>query len=137
MDVIQLDTVRAKRMIQELDLDFVEQRLINVEGFTAERAREAIESYRNLLTLQVEYPSRALAPPLSADKALHAHILHTKRYAEDMQTVFGRFLHHDPANTSEEARDFTRRAFLEHFGTTVDTFAMCLINVETEARHAA
>ena len=137
MDVIQLDTLRAKRMIQELDLDFVEQRLINIESMTAEQAREAIDCYRKLLTLQVEYPNRALAPPLPADRALHAHILYTKRYAEDMQSIFGRFLHHDPGETTEESRAFTRQAFDELFGTKVDAFAMCMIAVETEARRAA
>jgi hypothetical protein len=130
METIQFDAERAKRKIQDLDLSFVERRLVNIEGCGAEQAREAVESYRRLLTLQVEYPDQVLAPPVAADRALHAHILHTQRYADDMQAIFGRFLHHDPEVSSEEARAFTRQAFARHFGLDVGAFAICAIAIE-------
>jgi hypothetical protein len=130
VDSIQLNTEIAKRKIQELDLSFVERRLVNIEGCSAEQAGKAIASYKNLLTLQVEYPNKRLAPPVEADRALHAHILHTKRYADDMQAIFGNFLHHDPEESREEIRDFTRQAFLEHFGVSVEAFALCWIGIE-------
>ena len=130
MDAIQLDLERAKRKIDELDLSFVESRLVNIDGLSAEEAREAIACYRCLLMLHLMYPNRAMAPPLAADRALHAHILHTRRYAQDMQAIFGHFLHHDPGNTNEEAREFSRQAFLEHFGLRIETFAICFVSIE-------
>jgi hypothetical protein len=141
MTVVQLDAEVAKRKIQELELDFVERRLIRFEEYTAEQAREATALYRCLLTLQVEHPDRLIVPPVAADHALHAHILHTRRYARDMQAIFGRFLHHDPEDAAgadyEAARDFTRRAFLDRFGLNLTAFEMCTINGKTEDRRAA
>ena len=130
MTIITLDIERAKRVINELNLSFVETRLMRFEGCSAEQAREATTAYRQLLVLQVTYPDRQLAPPAAADRALHAHILHTKRYADDMQAIFGHFLHHDPEESNEEARDFTRQAFAKHFDVAVETFAICMVSIE-------
>ena len=137
MTIVQLDSARAKRMIQELDLSFIEQRLINVEKCEPEYAREAIACYRKLLTLQVDYPGQQLVPPATADRALHAHILYTRQYAESMNAIFGQFLHHDPGNTSPEAREFTRKLFLENFGDNIDSFALCFVSLEIAERRAA
>jgi hypothetical protein len=37
-----------------------------------------------------------IVPPRSADQVWHTHILDTAKYAEDMLTIFGFFLHHFP-----------------------------------------
>lgn len=132
MTIIQLDAEVSKRAIQELDLAFVERRLVRCDGYTVERAREAIDLYRCVLTLMVENSGRAIVPPKGADDALHAHILHTRRYADDMQAIFGGFLHHDPEEVASpsynEARDFTRQAFLDRFGLTIADFELCTLN---------
>jgi hypothetical protein len=141
MTLVHLDTEVSKRKIHDLDLSFVERRLIRVDGYTAEQARAATDLYRCVLVLQVEYPERAIVPPVAADHALHAHILHTRRYAADMQAIFGRVLHHDPddfaAATADAAREFTRQAFLDRFGIAVPAFEMCLVSLEAGARQAA
>ena len=103
MTLVHLDTEVSKRKIHDLDLSFVERRLIRVDGYTAEQARAATDLYRCVLVLQVEYPERAIVPPVAADHALHAHILHTRRYAADMQAIFGRVLHHDPDDFAASA----------------------------------
>ena len=41
-------------------------------------------------------------PDIDVDWYWHAHILHTKRYAEDCRRYFGYFLHHEPNETSGE-----------------------------------
>ncbi len=137
MDMVQLDVERAKRKIQDMDLSFVERRLVNVEGCSPEAAREAVASYRRLLSLQVDYPQHRLAPPMTADRALHAHILHTQRYANDMQAIFGRFLHHDPEESNEEARELTQGLFVKHYGISIDSFAICAISIENREKLAA
>ncbi len=130
MQPVHLSAEDAKQKIQDMDLSAVERRLVNVEGCSPEDAREATDCYRRLLTLQAMYPDHALVPPAPADRALHAHILQTRRYAEDMQSIFGRFLHHEPDATSEERREFTRQVFLEHFGLGIEAFAICTIAIE-------
>ena len=137
MDMILLDAERAKRKIQDMDLSFVERRLVNVEGCSPEAAREAVTSYRRLLSLQVDYPQHRLAPPMAADRALHAHILHTQRYADDMQAIFGRFLHHDPEESNEETREWTRDLFVKHYGISIETFSICVISIENREKMAA
>ncbi len=141
MMLVHLDAEVSKRKIQDLDLSFVERRLVRVDGYTAEQAREATELYRCVLTLQVEYPERAIVPPVAADHALHAHILHTRRYAEDMQAIFGRFLHHDPEEEAgadyEATREFTRQAFLDRFGRSITAFELCYVDVGNGEKRAA
>ena len=57
----------------------------------------AIDEYRRFLILKIENPRENLAPTKLMDKAWHIHILDTKRYAEDCEVMFGRFLHHHPS----------------------------------------
>ena len=57
----------------------------------------AINEYKRFLTLKIENPTRNLAPTDLMDEVWHFHILDTKRYAEDCQRLFDRFLHHRPS----------------------------------------
>ena len=93
------------------------------------------------MELLVEYPDRRLAPPADGDRALHAHIIYTRRYAKDMNDIFGRFVHHDPDDAvdpeRDEARAFTSEAFFSHFKEEVKSFAMCWVNVDDQAEKLA
>jgi hypothetical protein len=59
--------------------------------------KEAIRSYQRFLILRVLYPEKILRPFRLADEVWHLHLLDTRRYAQDCQTIFGEFLHHDPS----------------------------------------
>jgi hypothetical protein len=60
-----------------------------------EERRDAERDYRDFLWLCYRYPDRAF-PMLSsgADQVWHEHILNTRKYADDCEKIFGRFLHH-------------------------------------------
>lgn len=141
MTVVQFCIEQAKLNIHNLDISKIERRLVRVDGYSEGKAREAIAMYKQFLMLKAEYPDRHLVPPVAVDHALHAHILHTRQYARDMQAIFGGFLHHDPEEATgaayEEARAFTRQAFLDHFGIGVDAFEMCWLNLEDKEKLAA
>lgn len=66
-------------------------------------ALNAIHRYRNYLFLwrKYKYESDAtvdvkMPPPPDVDEVWHAHILDTRRYAEDCAALFGTFHHHYP-----------------------------------------
>lgn len=52
--------------------------------------------YKKFLTLKMLYPKISFVPSKLVDKFWHEHILDTKSYAEDCNTLFGAFIHHYP-----------------------------------------
>ena len=83
-------------------------------------------SYRQFLALNVLYASETLAVNRLIDDYWHAHILDTKKYAEDCDTIFGKMLHHYPyfglpgePDEGENVQAFavTREIWRDAFGT--------------------
>jgi hypothetical protein len=74
-------------------------------GLNEEEVELAIEEYRRFLILKIENPRENLAPTILMDKAWHMHILDTRRYAEDCEVMFGRFLHHRPSYDRDESTE--------------------------------
>lgn len=52
--------------------------------------------YRKFLSLKKWYPKQPLVPSKLIDKFWHEHILDTKSYMSDCDTVFGYYIHHYP-----------------------------------------
>ena len=67
----------------------------------ATAARWLLECIR-FLDLCAASPS-VLAPSKKVDKAWHELIVHTRAYAELCEERYGRFIHHDPAESADEA----------------------------------
>lgn len=125
-----MDHEELMRGISELDLTWLGERIqaeLSPQEGTADYLREVLREYRRFLALKRLAPDKTYTVPSSMiDKVWHLHILDTRRYAEDCQTIFGYFLHHNPgfgtggAQGSErmlaEAWDQTTRAYREHFG---------------------
>lgn len=80
--------------IAALDLSMVSQRLAK-QGWDQQRIEQATGDYR--VYLQEIAAGGRVEPTPDVDEVWHAHILHTRRYAEDCDRMFGAFLHHDPA----------------------------------------
>lgn len=113
--------MRIEQMTQEdrvealefLDLSQVRRKLQEDppegKGWTAEQSLEAEKWYRRYLFLIVKYPNGTKhVPNRQIDDFWHAHILDTKAYARDCESVFGYFLHHYPyfgLNGDAEQRD--------------------------------
>lgn len=81
-------------------LDFERLKHKHTESSEAEMTAEewdvAEKEYRRFLSLKSFYPSVSLVPTKMIDEIWHAHILDTRAYREDCQTVFGQFIDHYP-----------------------------------------
>ena len=101
--------------IQSLDLNAVKVRIMDAElgeGWTREYADSIEAAYKTYLTMLVKHPDDAEDILLSkdVDEFWHTHILQTRKYAEDCQSVFGNFLHHEPHVGERTAADLEKRA---------------------------
>ena len=65
-------------------------------GWSTEYADQMETAYKRFLILSAKYPHLTLAPSRDIDRFWHTHILDTRKYAEDCDATFGRFLHHFP-----------------------------------------
>jgi hypothetical protein len=86
--------------IAALDLGRIKAKLSHVEsgeGWSRARADAAETEYRRFLYLMKTFPGEQTVPSVEVDTFWHYHILDTMKYAADCATVFGYFLHHDPA----------------------------------------
>lgn len=52
--------------------------------------------YRRFLALQRAYPEADIVPCKLVDEMWHQHILDTRAYHGDCETIFGEYLHHFP-----------------------------------------
>lgn len=82
--------------IAELDLEAIEFKACVEEGWTIEQVFSAIREYRAFLHAIRNYPRELLAPTKHVDTVWHHHILDTRKYIEDCQRLFGRYIHHNP-----------------------------------------
>jgi hypothetical protein len=85
------------RLVADLDLSLVKQKAAGRHRWRDEQANAAEADYRRFLYLMATNPTQPIVPwTQDLDNLWHEHILDTKRYAEDCQRIFGRFIHHDP-----------------------------------------
>lgn len=115
----------ALEKVTALDFSMLNRKFVEEYGWTAEFSQEVEDLYRKFLALNMRYPGKKICPTGPIDEYWHAHILDTRAYARDCETLFGEFLHHFPyfgmrgpedrANleaTFEESLDL----FITHFG---------------------
>ena len=136
--------LHARARVQAIDLDRIGLQLQAQPGWDAERAAQAVEQYRQFLTLVLLNPGQCVTPPgPDADAVWHAHILDTQAYQRDCQRLFGGFLHHRPAHgvTDDEAtltaaaREKTASLLRTYFPETApseapvnrEAFCVCLV----------
>jgi len=90
--------------ISSLDLSQINNYMVKAKGWKQAQANEAENQYKNFLRIKIvatDSFSQELVPSLDIDEFWHAHILHTEKYAADMQNICGKFLHHHPQQESE------------------------------------
>jgi len=73
------------------------------------------KEYRRFLALSKFYPSKTIVPSKIIDEFWHAHILDTRKYAQDCEDYFGNFLHHFPylGMRSEEDAEILKTVWSE------------------------
>jgi len=109
--------------IKNLDLEYLEKRLIDRQKWSMEVSKEAVRRYKNFLMLLLKYPDQILAPAPDIDEAWHNHILFTRQYFCDCQKIFGDYLHHSPSRglgaeekyAMEEAQLRTSNLYIQEF----------------------
>lgn len=91
--------------IANLDLEPVAYKLRTKLKWPEERIEQAIEAYRKFLQQVRDAGQGAYHRPTSedVDEVWHAHILHTRKYAEDCAAALGWFFHHTPDPQPEKA----------------------------------
>jgi hypothetical protein len=120
IDALPLDTVLERLWLPEPD----------GEGWTASKGKRAIDEYRKFLKLNAKYPKNRIVPNRLMDVVWHLHILDTRKYADDCEEVFGKFLHHSPffglrgdVKVRDSAFDRTLDLYEIEFGANVFTEA--------------
>ena len=115
----------AVARVSQLDFSMLRRKIVEESGWTTEAVEEAEDLYRKFLALNIRYPERKLCPNGPVDEFWHAHILDTRAYAADCQTLFGGLLHHFPyfgMRGAEDRADLERafadtaELFIRHFG---------------------
>lgn len=103
--ILMVPKIKDERlaMLQAWDLAKVKAKLIKEKiAKTDVEADGMIAEYRKYMALYVIRPGERFPMSVPLDPVWHMHIICTKDYAAFCQTVFGRFLHHDPSVTEEE-----------------------------------
>jgi len=103
--------------IHALDLQPIKLRVMDPElgeGWTREYTESIEHAYRNYLTMLVKHPEDAedIVVSKDVDEFWHTHILHTMKYTEDCERVFGTYLHHNPHIGERTQADIERKAVL-------------------------
>ena len=108
---------QAVAAIQALDLEPIRLRVTDAElgeGWSRAYAENIELAYRNYLTMLVKHPEDAedIVVSKDVDEFWHAHILHTMKYTEDCEKVFGKYLHHNPHVGARTQADVEKKAAL-------------------------
>jgi len=106
-----LEKLLAKRHIKNLDLTSVRIKLVEKMGWSWEQARRVEGDYKRFLyALAHKRPDDLLSPPTQeVDEFWHQHILDTRKYREDCETIFGHYVDHTPGLDPEKQRRADQR----------------------------
>lgn len=93
------------------------------EGWSQHLINEVERQYRQFLKLSA-LPGPVVVPTKLIDVFWHAHILDTRKYAEDCDQIFGRFLHHFPyfGMRGEQDRENLQKSFLDTLRRVEEVF---------------
>jgi len=105
-------------VVKSLDLSVVKARLMRESCWDETRANTAVTEYKRFLIMSKLSDAGATVKPCKdVDEVWHTHILFTRMYHRDCETVFGRYLHHTP-----EAEDSDEVVSLKHYETTLKNY---------------
>jgi hypothetical protein len=106
-----LEKLFAKRHIQNLDLASVRAKLQEKLGWSADQAQRVEGDYKRFLyALAHNRPEVIISPPSQeVDEFWHQHILDTRKYRNDCQTIFGHYVDHTPGLEPDKQRQADRR----------------------------
>lgn len=94
-----INNSRIDPIVASIDLEMVKMKLQDEEeglSWTIEKCDEAEVEYKRFLHLNKKFPTCSIVPHKTMDLMWHQHILDTRAYQQDCETVFGQYLHHFP-----------------------------------------
>ncbi len=114
-----LERLLAKRHMSHLDLSSVRRTVIEKLGWPSEKTEQVELEYRRFLyALARKRRVDLISPPTpEVDEFWHQHILDTRKYREDCETVFGHYIDHTPGlrpKEQAEADARRRQVYTEH-----------------------
>ncbi len=116
--------------IANIDLEMVKMKLRDPdegENWTVDQCESAETEFKRYLQLCKMY-GKGIVPNKIMDKFWHYHILDTRAYHKDCDSVFGHYLHHFPyfgMRGEQDAKDLkngwilTKERYLEVFGEEI------------------
>lgn len=122
------DVRKSLKAVEQLDLGPIMFKLVHGdEGpkWSIAQVQVAERWYKRFLILNLKYPNAVIVPNKIIDQFWHQHILDTRKYAQDCESVFGAFLHHFPyfgIRDEQDARNLghafqqTKELFRSEFG---------------------
>lgn len=120
----------ARLYIEQLDFQYIVNKMCSptypLQQWTLPDALHCAKLYKNYLFLLKKHLPNSLVPSRAIDEFWHNHILHTKNYVQDCLTIFGHYLHHEPAAVDEDGQRFvkdylqTKQFYLAEFGVPLD-----------------
>jgi hypothetical protein len=99
---VSREQLRALELLAAYDLSLVRERLLKDSSIPSSWIDEAILEFRRYLGLQIIAPGPLPMFSKHVDDVWHACLLFSRIYADLCETVFGRFVHHDPKTGHEE-----------------------------------
>ncbi len=117
LDVLEMPITFSKKiekpmsLINSIDLTMVKKKLMDEEegqGWDEEYTNYVEQRYKRYLCMIVLNENRSIVPTKNIDIFWHQHILDTRAYAKDCQTILGQFIHHFPyfgMRSDEDAQD--------------------------------
>lgn len=104
LDASLLPTLsEAVDYIDRMDFELIKCKLMSGDKlvsreWTMLEAEIAIQYYKNFLFLNKKYAGEfpVLPPLLEVDEVWHHHIMDTRQYEKDCESIFGYFFHHYP-----------------------------------------
>lgn len=99
-----LERLLAKRHIRHLELASIRAKMIEKLGWSSDQADQVEIAYKGFLyALARKDPEDLISPPTQeVDEFWHEHILDTRKYREDCDKIFGRYMDHTPGLTPEQ-----------------------------------
>jgi hypothetical protein len=128
----------AMAVVNSLKFEQMNKKLMNEYAWSEKDISLGNIAYKRWLVLAACYPDFKLVPTQKLDEYWHMHILDTKKYMEDCQLVFGKYLHHYPYFGIEGDGDYadkcftvTKELFIKHFGEKISNESGGCINCNT------
>lgn len=102
---------KTMQLINAIDLRMVKKKLMDEEegqGWDEEYTNYVEQRYKRFLCMIVLNEIGSIVPTKNIDEFWHQHILDTRAYAQDCQTIMGQFIHHFPyfgMRSEQDAQD--------------------------------